>query len=76
MAITVALHFCDVVDIAGFGYPSSDDKKQSIHYYEHVTVKSMAVSNLISSLLKKIRELIRTETVPASYLCLIGRGIY
>ncbi|XP_039212391.1 CMP-N-acetylneuraminate-beta-galactosamide-alpha-2,3-sialyltransferase 4 isoform X1 [Crotalus tigris] len=44
VAITVALHFCDVVDIAGFGYPSSDDKKQSIHYYEHVTVKSMASS--------------------------------
>ncbi|XP_013920591.1 PREDICTED: CMP-N-acetylneuraminate-beta-galactosamide-alpha-2,3-sialyltransferase 4 [Thamnophis sirtalis] len=44
VAITLALHFCDVVDIAGFGYPSSDDKKQSIHYYEHITVKSMASS--------------------------------
>uniref|UniRef100_A0ABM5EPJ4 CMP-N-acetylneuraminate-beta-galactosamide- alpha-2,3-sialyltransferase 4 isoform X4 n=1 Tax=Pogona vitticeps TaxID=103695 RepID=A0ABM5EPJ4_9SAUR len=44
VAITLALHFCDVVHIAGFGYPDSANKKQSIHYYEQITVKSMATS--------------------------------
>ncbi|XP_062816951.1 CMP-N-acetylneuraminate-beta-galactosamide-alpha-2,3-sialyltransferase 4 isoform X2 [Anolis carolinensis] len=44
VAITLALHFCDMVDIAGFGYPDSANKKQSIHYYEQITVKSMATS--------------------------------
>ncbi|XP_068096432.1 CMP-N-acetylneuraminate-beta-galactosamide-alpha-2,3-sialyltransferase 4-like isoform X2 [Hyperolius riggenbachi] len=44
LAITFALHFCDMVDIAGFGYPSLSNKKEPIHYYEKVTLKSMAVS--------------------------------
>ncbi|XP_075425393.1 CMP-N-acetylneuraminate-beta-galactosamide-alpha-2,3-sialyltransferase 4 isoform X2 [Ascaphus truei] len=44
LAITFALHFCDVVHIAGFGYPASDNEKQPIHYYEKVTLKSMAVT--------------------------------
>ncbi|XP_018416690.1 PREDICTED: CMP-N-acetylneuraminate-beta-galactosamide-alpha-2,3-sialyltransferase 4-like [Nanorana parkeri] len=44
LAITFALHFCDVVDIAGFGYPAPSDKKEPIHYYEKATLKSMAVS--------------------------------
>ncbi|KAM8927406.1 CMP-N-acetylneuraminate-beta-galactosamide-alpha-2,3-sialyltransferase 4 [Pelodytes ibericus] len=44
LAITFALHFCDLVDIAGFGYPSSSKKGQPIHYYEKLTLKSMAVS--------------------------------
>ncbi|XP_062995375.1 CMP-N-acetylneuraminate-beta-galactosamide-alpha-2,3-sialyltransferase 4 isoform X3 [Elgaria multicarinata webbii] len=44
VAITLALHFCDVVHIAGFGYPDSANKKQTIHYYEQITVKSMATS--------------------------------
>ncbi|XP_053223266.1 CMP-N-acetylneuraminate-beta-galactosamide-alpha-2,3-sialyltransferase 4 isoform X3 [Podarcis raffonei] len=42
VAITLALHFCDIVHIAGFGYP--DSKKQTIHYYEQVTLKSMTGS--------------------------------
>jgi len=46
LAITLALHFCDLVHIAGFGYPDSADKKQTIHYYEQITLKSMAVSVL------------------------------
>uniref|UniRef100_A0A8C5QA51 ST3 beta-galactoside alpha-2,3-sialyltransferase 4 n=1 Tax=Leptobrachium leishanense TaxID=445787 RepID=A0A8C5QA51_9ANUR len=46
LAITFALHFCDMVHIAGFGYPASTNKKQPIHYYETVTLKSMAVSSL------------------------------
>lgn len=44
LAITLALHFCDLVHIAGFGYPNSANKKQTIHYYEQITLKSMAVS--------------------------------
>ncbi|KAG8434728.1 hypothetical protein GDO86_012904, partial [Hymenochirus boettgeri] len=44
LAITFALHFCDVVHIAGFGYPAASNKKQPIHYYEKVTLKSMAIS--------------------------------
>lgn len=40
----MALHFCDLVHIAGFGYPDSANKKQTIHYYEQITLKSMAVS--------------------------------
>ncbi|XP_053125198.1 CMP-N-acetylneuraminate-beta-galactosamide-alpha-2,3-sialyltransferase 4 isoform X2 [Hemicordylus capensis] len=44
VAITLALHFCDLVHIAGFGYPDSANKKQTIHYYEQITLKSMAAS--------------------------------
>ncbi|XP_066495920.1 CMP-N-acetylneuraminate-beta-galactosamide-alpha-2,3-sialyltransferase 4 isoform X1 [Tiliqua scincoides] len=44
VAITLALHFCDLVHIAGFGYPNSTNKKQTIHYYEEITLKSMAAS--------------------------------
>lgn len=44
LAITLALHFCDLVHIAGFGYPDSANKKQTIHYYEQITLKSMAVT--------------------------------
>ncbi|XP_041427237.1 CMP-N-acetylneuraminate-beta-galactosamide-alpha-2,3-sialyltransferase 4-like [Xenopus laevis] len=44
LAITFALHFCDMVHIAGFGYPALTNKKQPIHYYEKATLKSMAVS--------------------------------
>ncbi|XP_040182132.1 CMP-N-acetylneuraminate-beta-galactosamide-alpha-2,3-sialyltransferase 4 isoform X8 [Rana temporaria] len=44
LAITFALHFCDLVDIAGFGYPALSNKRQPIHYYEKVTLKSMAES--------------------------------
>ncbi|XP_027387603.1 CMP-N-acetylneuraminate-beta-galactosamide-alpha-2,3-sialyltransferase 4 isoform X6 [Bos indicus x Bos taurus] len=41
LAITLALHLCDLVHIAGFGYPDAHQKKQSIHYYEYITLKSM-----------------------------------
>uniref|UniRef100_F7CCI2 CMP-N-acetylneuraminate-beta-galactosamide-alpha-2,3-sialyltransferase 4 n=1 Tax=Xenopus tropicalis TaxID=8364 RepID=F7CCI2_XENTR len=44
LAITFALHFCDMVHIAGFGYPALTNKKQPIHYYEKVTLKSMSAS--------------------------------
>ncbi|KAL0994584.1 hypothetical protein UPYG_G00124440 [Umbra pygmaea] len=41
LAIYVALNFCDVVHIAGFGYPDSKNIKYPIHYYGHDTMKSM-----------------------------------
>uniref|UniRef100_A0A9L0K9H0 CMP-N-acetylneuraminate-beta-galactosamide-alpha-2,3-sialyltransferase 4 n=1 Tax=Equus asinus TaxID=9793 RepID=A0A9L0K9H0_EQUAS len=44
LAITLALHLCDLVHIAGFGYPDTHNKKQTIHYYEQITLKSMAGS--------------------------------
>ncbi|XP_043853949.1 CMP-N-acetylneuraminate-beta-galactosamide-alpha-2,3-sialyltransferase 4 isoform X3 [Dromiciops gliroides] len=44
LAITLALHLCDLVHIAGFGYPDSSNKKQTIHYYEQITLKSMSAS--------------------------------
>lgn len=44
LAITLALHLCDMVHIAGFGYPDAHNRKQTIHYYEQITLKSMAVS--------------------------------
>ncbi|XP_036209251.1 CMP-N-acetylneuraminate-beta-galactosamide-alpha-2,3-sialyltransferase 4 isoform X8 [Myotis myotis] len=44
LAITLALHLCDMVHIAGFGYPDAHNRKQTIHYYEQITLKSMAGS--------------------------------
>ncbi|XP_047733206.1 CMP-N-acetylneuraminate-beta-galactosamide-alpha-2,3-sialyltransferase 4 isoform X3 [Prionailurus viverrinus] len=44
LAITLALHLCDLVHIAGFGYPDAHNRKQTIHYYEQITLKSMAGS--------------------------------
>ncbi|XP_023390471.1 CMP-N-acetylneuraminate-beta-galactosamide-alpha-2,3-sialyltransferase 4 isoform X4 [Pteropus vampyrus] len=44
LAITLALHLCDMVHIAGFGYPDAHNRKQTIHYYEQITLKSMVGS--------------------------------
>lgn len=44
LAVFVALNYCDVVHIAGFGYPNSKSQKLPIHYYGHNTMKSMANS--------------------------------
>ncbi|XP_021473291.2 CMP-N-acetylneuraminate-beta-galactosamide-alpha-2,3-sialyltransferase 4 isoform X1 [Oncorhynchus mykiss] len=41
LAIYVALNYCDVIHIAGFGYPESEDLKHPIHYYGYDTMKSM-----------------------------------
>uniref|UniRef100_A0A8C7IFC3 CMP-N-acetylneuraminate-beta-galactosamide-alpha-2,3-sialyltransferase 4 n=1 Tax=Oncorhynchus kisutch TaxID=8019 RepID=A0A8C7IFC3_ONCKI len=41
LAIYVALNYCDVIHIAGFGYPESKDLKHPIHYYGYDTMKSM-----------------------------------
>lgn len=50
LAITLALHLCDVVHIAGFGYPDPYNRKQTIHYYEQITLKSMAVRGPVCKL--------------------------
>ncbi|XP_036391993.1 CMP-N-acetylneuraminate-beta-galactosamide-alpha-2,3-sialyltransferase 4 isoform X2 [Megalops cyprinoides] len=45
LAVYMALNYCDVVHVAGFGYPKFRDQKQPIHYYGHETMKSMKDSN-------------------------------
>ncbi len=44
LAVFVALNYCDIVHVAGFGYPESRNQKQPIHYYGKETMKSMKVS--------------------------------
>ncbi|KAK0149842.1 CMP-N-acetylneuraminate-beta-galactosamide-alpha-2,3-sialyltransferase 4 [Merluccius polli] len=41
LAVFVALNYCDVVHIAGFGYPSSKNQNHRIHYFGYDTIKSM-----------------------------------
>ncbi|XP_069039224.1 CMP-N-acetylneuraminate-beta-galactosamide-alpha-2,3-sialyltransferase 4 isoform X2 [Lepisosteus oculatus] len=41
LAIYVALNYCDVVHVAGFGYPKVSEQKHPIHYYGYDTMKSM-----------------------------------
>ncbi|XP_051579994.1 CMP-N-acetylneuraminate-beta-galactosamide-alpha-2,3-sialyltransferase 4 isoform X3 [Myxocyprinus asiaticus] len=41
LAVFIALNYCDVIHLAGFGYPDSRDQKQPIHYYGQDTMKSM-----------------------------------
>ncbi|XP_034023891.1 CMP-N-acetylneuraminate-beta-galactosamide-alpha-2,3-sialyltransferase 4 isoform X2 [Thalassophryne amazonica] len=41
LAVFVALNYCDVVHIAGFGYPSLDSERQPVHYYGYDIMKAM-----------------------------------
>uniref|UniRef100_A0A8C7XR41 ST3 beta-galactoside alpha-2,3-sialyltransferase 4 n=1 Tax=Oryzias sinensis TaxID=183150 RepID=A0A8C7XR41_9TELE len=41
LAVFVALNYCDVVHLAGFGYPPRKDLKQPIHYFGQHTMKAM-----------------------------------
>ncbi|XP_019720529.1 CMP-N-acetylneuraminate-beta-galactosamide-alpha-2,3-sialyltransferase 4 isoform X1 [Hippocampus comes] len=41
LAVVVALNYCDVVHIAGFGYPNSRNLNDPVHYFDHRTMKSM-----------------------------------
>ncbi|XP_037123782.1 CMP-N-acetylneuraminate-beta-galactosamide-alpha-2,3-sialyltransferase 4 isoform X2 [Syngnathus acus] len=41
LAVFVALNYCDVVHLAGFGYPNSRNIKHPIHYYGYDTMKAM-----------------------------------
>uniref|UniRef100_A0A8C7XQF6 CMP-N-acetylneuraminate-beta-galactosamide-alpha-2,3-sialyltransferase 4 n=1 Tax=Oryzias sinensis TaxID=183150 RepID=A0A8C7XQF6_9TELE len=45
LAVFVALNYCDVVHLAGFGYPANSAQHQPIHYYGHYTMKSMQNSS-------------------------------
>uniref|UniRef100_A0A3P9JMZ4 CMP-N-acetylneuraminate-beta-galactosamide-alpha-2,3-sialyltransferase 4 n=1 Tax=Oryzias latipes TaxID=8090 RepID=A0A3P9JMZ4_ORYLA len=45
LAVFVALNYCDVVHLAGFGYPANNDQHQPIHYYGHHTMESMQNSS-------------------------------
>lgn len=45
LAVFVALNYCDVVHVAGFGYPNSKSQRQPIHYYGYDTMKSMKVGS-------------------------------
>nr|XP_033773629.1 CMP-N-acetylneuraminate-beta-galactosamide-alpha-2,3-sialyltransferase 4 isoform X1 [Geotrypetes seraphini]XP_033773630.1 CMP-N-acetylneuraminate-beta-galactosamide-alpha-2,3-sialyltransferase 4 isoform X1 [Geotrypetes seraphini]XP_033773631.1 CMP-N-acetylneuraminate-beta-galactosamide-alpha-2,3-sialyltransferase 4 isoform X1 [Geotrypetes seraphini]XP_033773632.1 CMP-N-acetylneuraminate-beta-galactosamide-alpha-2,3-sialyltransferase 4 isoform X1 [Geotrypetes seraphini]XP_033773633.1 CMP-N-ac len=64
LAITFALHICDVVHIAGFGYPETTNKKQTIHYYEQITLTSMADSDHnVSHEAQAIRRLLEARII-------------
>uniref|UniRef100_A0A1A8FEK7 CMP-N-acetylneuraminate-beta-galactosamide-alpha-2,3-sialyltransferase 4 n=1 Tax=Nothobranchius korthausae TaxID=1143690 RepID=A0A1A8FEK7_9TELE len=60
LSIFVALNYCDVVHVAGFGYPSSKNQRQPIHYYGRETMKSMKNSyhdlNHEAKALKRLEE--------------------
>ncbi|XP_056397945.1 CMP-N-acetylneuraminate-beta-galactosamide-alpha-2,3-sialyltransferase 4-like [Hyla sarda] len=44
MAISFAIHFCDLVHIAGFGYPAPTNKTEFVHYYDKTLMKQLLVS--------------------------------
>ncbi|KAM6970534.1 CMP-N-acetylneuraminate-beta-galactosamide-alpha-2,3-sialyltransferase 4-like [Aplochiton taeniatus] len=44
LAIYVALNYCDLVHIAGFGYPSSKEERHLIHYYGSDVMKAIKKS--------------------------------
>uniref|UniRef100_A0A3Q1GJG5 ST3 beta-galactoside alpha-2,3-sialyltransferase 4 n=1 Tax=Acanthochromis polyacanthus TaxID=80966 RepID=A0A3Q1GJG5_9TELE len=60
LAVFVALNYCDVVHIAGFGYPNSKSQRHPIHYYGYDTMKSMKNSyhdlNHEAEALKKLED--------------------
>ncbi|XP_039620005.1 CMP-N-acetylneuraminate-beta-galactosamide-alpha-2,3-sialyltransferase 4 isoform X1 [Polypterus senegalus] len=45
LAIQMALHYCDVVNVAGFGYPKTTDFDHPVHYYGSNKMKSMKDSS-------------------------------
>ncbi|XP_015228190.1 PREDICTED: CMP-N-acetylneuraminate-beta-galactosamide-alpha-2,3-sialyltransferase 4 [Cyprinodon variegatus] len=61
LAVFVALNYCDIVHIAGFGYPTSQNVRQPIHYYGYDTMKSMKNSyhdvNIEAKALKRLEDL-------------------
>ncbi|XP_078785863.1 CMP-N-acetylneuraminate-beta-galactosamide-alpha-2,3-sialyltransferase 4-like isoform X2 [Oryzias latipes] len=60
LAVFVALNYCDVVHLAGFGYPPKRDQQHPIHYFDHNTMKAMMSPHDISHearVLKKLEDL-------------------
>ncbi|KAJ8280369.1 hypothetical protein GJAV_G00053720 [Gymnothorax javanicus] len=45
LAVFVALNYCDVVHIVGFGYPQVQLQEQPIHYFGEAKMKAMKHSN-------------------------------
>lgn len=45
LAVFVALNYCDVVHVAGFGYPKTNSPRHPIHYYGFDTMRSMKVGS-------------------------------
>ncbi|XP_072283110.1 CMP-N-acetylneuraminate-beta-galactosamide-alpha-2,3-sialyltransferase 4-like [Pyxicephalus adspersus] len=63
MAISFAIHFCDLVHIAGFGYPNFNDT-QPIHYYDKSSMKALRVTeHKIPLEAMAIRELLRHNVI-------------
>ncbi|XP_056622291.1 CMP-N-acetylneuraminate-beta-galactosamide-alpha-2,3-sialyltransferase 4 isoform X2 [Triplophysa dalaica] len=60
LAVFMALNYCDVVHVAGFGYPENRKHQHPIHYYGQDTMKSMKNSfhdlNLEAQVLKRLEE--------------------
>ncbi|XP_067245707.1 CMP-N-acetylneuraminate-beta-galactosamide-alpha-2,3-sialyltransferase 4 isoform X5 [Chanodichthys erythropterus] len=60
LAVFVALNYCDVVHLAGFGYPEFQNQKLPIHYYGQETMKSMKNSyhdlNQEAQVLKRLKD--------------------
>ncbi|KAM9317760.1 CMP-N-acetylneuraminate-beta-galactosamide-alpha-2,3-sialyltransferase 4 isoform 1-T5 [Pholidichthys leucotaenia] len=63
LAVFVALNYCDVVHVAGFGYPNAKSQQHPIHYYGHATMKSM--KNSYHDLNNEARALKRLENLGA-----------
>uniref|UniRef100_A0A3B3BHQ8 ST3 beta-galactoside alpha-2,3-sialyltransferase 4 n=1 Tax=Oryzias melastigma TaxID=30732 RepID=A0A3B3BHQ8_ORYME len=60
LAVFVALNYCDVVHIAGFGYPPKSDQQQPIHYFENNTMKAMKATSKEKFMRKRIEFLAST----------------
>uniref|UniRef100_A0A3B3BGE5 CMP-N-acetylneuraminate-beta-galactosamide-alpha-2,3-sialyltransferase 4 n=1 Tax=Oryzias melastigma TaxID=30732 RepID=A0A3B3BGE5_ORYME len=61
LAVFVALNYCDVVHLAGFGYPSKSNPQQLIHYFGRNTMNHMKSSphdiDREGKVLKKLEDL-------------------
>lgn len=69
LAVFVALNYCDVVHIAGFGYPSSKSQRQPIHYYGYDTMKSMKVGVSVCVVTRDVSARCLGSDAPLMLLC-------
>ncbi|XP_026879489.2 CMP-N-acetylneuraminate-beta-galactosamide-alpha-2,3-sialyltransferase 4 isoform X2 [Electrophorus electricus] len=65
LAIFLALNYCDVVSVAGFGYPASQNQKHLIHYYGNQAMKSMSIKDSHHDLSREAQILKRLEDMEA-----------
>lgn len=66
LAVFVALNYCDVVHVAGFGYPNTKNQRHPIHYYGYDTMKSMKVRS--AGRLQDLRCVVSVLTHRVSFL--------